>query len=58
MTNTEKIARLRMAIDCLEKADIWQQAALGDSDACRDGHDRIQALIDDFMYDIIELEAA
>jgi hypothetical protein len=56
MTNTQKAARLRLAIDALHNADAWVQEALGDSDVCYETHNRIQDLIDDLMHDVQEFE--
>jgi hypothetical protein len=58
LTDKQKAARLRMAIDALHDADAWAQEALGDSDVCYETHNRIQDLIDDLTSDVIELEAA
>ena len=56
MTDAQKAARLRMAIDALHNADAWIQEALGDTDVCYETHNRIQDLIDDLTCDVIELE--
>lgn len=56
MQAKQKAARLRMAIDALENADAWVQEALGASDVCYETHNRIQDLIDDLTYDVMELE--
>ena len=56
MTNSQKAARLRMAIDALQNADAWVQEALGASDVCYETHNRIQDLVDDLTYDVMELE--
>ena len=56
MTDTQKAARLRMAIDALHNADAWIQEALGATDVCYETHNRIQDLIDDLTSDVIELE--
>ena len=58
MTNAQKAARLRLAIDALQNADAWVQQALGDSDVCYETHIRIQDLVDDLTYDVMELEGA
>ena len=58
MTNAQKAARLRMAIDALQNADAWIQEALGATDVCYETHNRIQDLIDDLTYDVMELEGA
>ena len=57
LTDKQKAARLRMAIDALHNADAWVQQALGDTDVCYETHNRIQDLVDDLMHDVIELEA-
>ena len=56
MTDAQKAARLRMAIDALHNADAWVQEALGATDVCYETHNRIQDLIDDLTCDVIELE--
>ena len=56
MQAKQKAARLRMAIDALQNADAWVQEALGASDVCFETHNRIQDLIDDLTYDVMELE--
>jgi hypothetical protein len=58
LTNAQKAARVRMAIDALENADAWIQEALGDTDVCFETHNRIQDLVDDLTYDVMELEGA
>ena len=58
MTDAQKAARLRMAMDALHNADAWIQEALGDTDVCYETHNRIQDLIDDLTYDVMELEGA
>ena len=58
MTNAQKAARLRMAIDALQNADAWVQQALGATDVCYETHNRIQDLVDDLTYDVMELEGA
>ena len=58
MANAQKAARLRMAIDALHNADAWVQEALGASDVCYETHNRIQDLVDDLTYDVMELEGA
>ncbi len=57
LTDKQKAARLRLALDALQHADAWVQEALGDTDVCYETHTRIQDLVDDLMHDIIELEA-
>ena len=49
---------LRMCIELLEEVDALQQEALGACDVCEENHNRIQGLIDDFTYDVMELEGA
>ena len=58
MTNAQKAARLRMAMEALHNADAWIQEALGDTDVCYETHNRIQDLVDDLTYDVMELEGA
>lgn len=57
LTNAQKAARLRMAIEALHHADAWIQEALGATDVCYETHNRIQDLIDDLETDVVELEA-
>ena len=56
LTDKQKADKLREAIALLMDADALQQAALGESDVCEDNHNCIQGLIDDFTYDVMELE--
>lgn len=49
---------LRMCIELLEEVDALQQEALGACDVCEENHNRIQQLIEDFMYDVQEMEQA
>ena len=58
LTDKQKAEKLREAIALLMDADALQQAALGDSDVCEDNHTRIQDLVDDLTYDVMELEGA
>jgi hypothetical protein len=58
LTDKQKAEKLREAIALLMDADALQQASLGDSDVCEDNHNRIQELIDDLTYDVMELEGA
>lgn len=58
MTDAQKAARLRMAIEALENADAWIQEALGACDVCEETHNRIQDLIYDLGCDVRELEQA
>lgn len=58
MAAIDKAELLRRAIEQLEEADALQQEALGPCDVCEENHNRIQALIDDFTYDIMELEGS
>ena len=57
MTNAQKAARLRMAMDALENAEEWVRQALGDTDAGQGTLHSIGDAIEDLMYDIIELES-
>lgn len=57
MHNVTKAQLLRQAMELLEEADALQQRALGASDVCEDNHNRISAIVEDFMYDIMELES-
>lgn len=56
MTNRERAARLRMAMQSLEAAEAWVKSALGDTDAGQDTLHSIGDAIEDLMGDIIELE--
>jgi len=56
MTNADKANLLREAMELLERVDALQQEALGACDVCEDNHNRIQELVDDFMYDVLEFE--
>ncbi len=58
LTDKQKAARLRMAMEALQNADAWIQQALGDTDVCYETHNRIQDLVDDLSYDVMELEGA
>ncbi len=58
LTDKQKAARLRMAMEALQNADAWVQEALGDTDVCYETHNRIQDIIDDLTYDVMELEGA
>lgn len=57
MTNAQKAARLLVAIDRLEDADIWMQQSLGSTNKTRVYFERIQRLIEDLTNEIDELEA-
>lgn len=57
LTDTQKAARLRMAIEALENADAWVQEALGSTDVCYETHNRIQDIVDDLTDDVQELAA-
>lgn len=56
MTNKERAARLRMAMQNLEAATAWVKSALGDTDAGQDTLDSINDAVEDLMADIIDLE--
>jgi hypothetical protein len=58
LTNAQKAARLRMAMEALENADAWIQEALGATDVCYETHNRIQDIIDDLTADVQEFENA
>jgi hypothetical protein len=58
MTDAQKAARLRMAVEALENADAWIQEALGATDVCYETCTRLQDLIFDLEADIAELERA
>lgn len=57
MTDAQKVARLRMAMDALEDAEEWVEQALGGTDAGELTLRSIRNSINDLMYDIMELEA-
>jgi hypothetical protein len=57
LTDKQKAARLRMAIDALQDADAWVQQALGDTDVCYETHTNIQNIVDDLTADVQDLEA-
>jgi hypothetical protein len=57
MQDKQKAQTLRQVIELLHEADALQQEALGASDVCYENHNRIQDLIEDLMYDVMELEA-
>jgi hypothetical protein len=54
MTDQEKAAKLRRAIELLEEVDAIQQEVLGASDVCFENHNRIGDLIEDFTFDAME----
>lgn len=56
MTDAQKAARLRQAMDLLEDAEEIVRSVLGDTDAGADTRHSISDAIEDLMYDIIELE--
>jgi hypothetical protein len=58
LTNAQKADLLRRAIDALDTANSLVQEALGSCDVCYEAHSRIQDLIDDLTYDVMELEGA
>lgn len=49
MTDAQRAARLRMAIELLEQADAWIQQALEDTDAAMDLHHGVVSLIEDIL---------
>ena len=56
MAPVDKAELLRRAIEQLEEADALVQEALGACDVCEETHNRIQGIVDDLTYDIMELE--
>jgi hypothetical protein len=58
MQDSQKAKLLREAMYKLEEADALVQQALGACDVCEETHARIQDLVDDLTYDIMELEGA
>jgi hypothetical protein len=57
LTDAQKAARLRQAMDHMEDAEELIKLALGDSDAGVDLRHMLEAAIEEIMYDIIELES-
>jgi hypothetical protein len=57
LTAKNKSKLLNDAVDLLEQVDMLQQKALGASDVCRDNHERIWDLIEDFVADIVEFDS-
>ena len=57
MTDAQRAARLRMAMEALQNAEAWVKQALGGTDAGIDTLHSIGDAIEDLMLDIIELEA-
>ncbi len=55
LSNNEKAARLRQAIDALDQANGLVQEALGSCDFCYETHNRIQDIIDDLEADVVDL---
>ena len=58
LTDKDKAQLLRDAMELLEEADALVQRALGACDVCEETHNRIQDIIDDLSYDVMELEGA
>lgn len=58
LTDKDKAQLLRDAMELLQDADALIQRALGACDVCEETHNRIQDLIDDLSYDVMELEGA
>jgi hypothetical protein len=58
MQDSQKAKLLREAMSKLEEADALVQQALGACDVCEETHTRIQDLVDDLTYDVMELEGA
>lgn len=56
MTDAQKAARLRMAMDHLEQAEAQVKRVLGGTDAGQDTLQSIGNAIEDLMYDIVELD--
>ena len=56
MTDAQKLARLRMAMDALQNAEAWVKQALGGTGAGQDTLHSIGDAIEDLMLDIMELE--
>lgn len=56
MTDVQKAARLRMAIDALLDAESWVQQALGETDVGCDYRNRLRDLVNDLRLDIAEFE--
>jgi hypothetical protein len=58
LTDKDKAQLLRDAMELLQDADALIQQALGACDVCEETHTRIQDLVDDLTYDVMELEGA
>jgi hypothetical protein len=58
LTNKDKAQLLRDAMELLQDADALVQRALGACDVCEETHNRIQGIVDDLTYDVMELEDA
>ena len=56
MTDAQKAALLQRAMELLEEADALQQQALGACDACEHNHNRIEAVYEDIMYEIMLIQ--
>jgi hypothetical protein len=56
LTDKQKAAKLREAMELLQDADALVQEALGATDACYDLHCGIEDIVDELRDDIIDLE--
>jgi len=56
MTNMQKAAKLREALELIEQAEELIRETLGETDAGQDTRHAIDDLVQDLMYDIMELE--
>jgi hypothetical protein len=56
MTEAQKAAKLREAMELLQDADALIQEALGDTDVCYETHNRIEDIVEDLRCDVMELE--
>ena len=56
LTAKNKSKLLNDAVDLLEQVDMLVQKALGATDVCEETHQRIEALKEDLIADIAELD--
>lgn len=56
MTNAEKVRRLNAAIEALERADRLVGEVYGSTDVGEETQARIDALIEDLLADVVELD--
>jgi hypothetical protein len=56
LTDAQRAAKLREAMELLMDADVLVQEALGDTDVCYDLHCGIEELIDQLRDDVEDLD--